>query len=51
MTRYTAASGPEGEHEPGSRGRVLKNLLGIKSGAAMDEAEAATLSTVQRIYY
>lgn len=36
--RYDA-SGPE-EAEPGSRGRVLKNLLGIKKKREMDRAEA-----------
>lgn len=51
MTRYTTASGPEGEHEPGSHGRVLRNLLGIKSERAMDEAEAAELDAVQKRYY
>lgn len=51
MGRYTTASGPEGEYEPGSRGRVLKNLLGITSEAAMDEAEAAAFRAIQKRYY
>lgn len=32
MTRKYAATGIEAEHEPGSRGRVLRNLLGIGAG-------------------
>jgi cell filamentation protein len=51
MTRYTTPRGPEGEYEPGSRGRVLKNLLGIKSVAAMDMIEAEALDAVQKRYY
>ena len=35
--RYDA-SGPE-EAEPGSRGRILKNLLGIKKKREMDQVE------------
>lgn len=49
--RYTTAAGPEAEHEPGSRGRVLRNKLGIKSKLAMDEAEALALERVQRQYF
>ena len=31
MPRYQPATGPEAELEPGSRGRVLRNLAGITS--------------------
>jgi len=41
--RY-AAHGPEAEFEPGSRGRVLKNLLGIKTKREMARAEALALA-------
>ncbi len=40
--RYQAR-GTEAEHEPGSRGRVLRNLLGIRSARAMAEAESVAL--------
>jgi cell filamentation protein len=50
MTRYTTASGPEGEYEPGSRGRVLRNLLGIKSRTEMNELETAALGRVEQAY-
>jgi hypothetical protein len=40
-TRVTWASGLiEAQFEPGSHGRVLKNLLGIKNKRKMDQAEA-----------
>jgi cell filamentation protein len=44
--RY-AAEGPEAEFEPGSRGRVLRNLLGIHSVREMErrETEALFLAT------
>jgi len=38
-SRYKTALGEEGEFEPGSRGRVLKNLLGIISKREMDRVE------------
>ena len=40
--RY-AAQGPEAEFEPGSRGRVLRNLLGIRSVREMERRETETL--------
>lgn len=48
--RY-AAEGPEAEFEPGSRGCVLRNLLGIRSVRAMErrETEALFLATQRRI--
>lgn len=41
--RYDTSGLIEAQFEPGSRGRVLKNLLGIKSKSAMDQAEAEEL--------
>ena len=41
--RYDISSLPEAQFEPGSRERVLKNKLGIKSIKAMDEAESVAL--------
>jgi len=38
--KYDALGLPEAQFEPGSRGRVLKNLRGITSKREMDEAEA-----------
>ena len=47
--RYTA-QGPEAEFEPGSRGRVLRNLPGIRSVREMDRRETeALLSATQRL--
>jgi cell filamentation protein, protein adenylyltransferase len=38
--RYVATHLPEAQFEPGSRGKVLKNLLGIKRKREMDDFEA-----------
>jgi hypothetical protein len=38
--RYAIKGLDEAEFEPGSRDRVLKNLLGIKSKREMDRTEA-----------
>jgi len=38
--RYDTSLMEEAQFEPGSRGRVLKNLLGIKSKREMDRVEA-----------
>ena len=43
MSRYDASQLVENQYEPGSRGQVLKNLLGIKAKRAMDRAEAEAL--------
>lgn len=51
MSRYRTAVGPEAEYEPGSRHRVLRNLLGIKSKTEMDEVEAMALQRVQSEYF
>jgi cell filamentation protein len=40
-------SGPEGEFEPGSRGRVLRNLLGIRRVGDMQVAESQALDAAQ----
>ncbi len=37
--RYKTSHLVEDQYEPGSRGRVLKNLLGIQSRRKMDETE------------
>ena len=50
VTRYTTPEGAEAEYEPGSRGRVLCNLKGIRSKREMDQAEIETLETAQAIY-
>jgi cell filamentation protein len=51
---YDASSLIEAQFEPGSRGRVLRNLLGIKSKREMDQVEAQeqlrTLEELVRIY-
>ena len=38
--RYDASGLIEAQYEPGSRGRVLRNLLGIRKKREMDEVEA-----------
>jgi cell filamentation protein len=38
---------PEREFEPGSRGRVLRNLLGIRNVREMEHAESEALVTTQ----
>lgn len=47
MTRKYAATGIEAEHEPGSRGRVLRILLGIVRVRDMNEAESQALELAQ----
>lgn len=42
-TRYDIDHLTEAQFETGSRGRVLKNLIGIRSKRAMDEIEASKL--------
>ncbi len=41
------ASGIESEFEPGSRGRVLKNLLGIKTQSELDRIENIALKQTE----
>ncbi|MEI7870204.1 MAG: Fic family protein [Candidatus Methylumidiphilus sp.] len=45
-SRYDAR-GIETEFEPGSRGRVLRNQLGVQRSRDMDQAESEALLTVQ----
>lgn len=45
--RYRA-EGPEGEFQPGSRGRVLRNALGLVRVRDMQQAESDALLAVQR---
>lgn len=49
-SRYKTPEGPEALTEPGSRGRVLLNRLGIRSKAHMDKAEYEALLAVQTAY-
>ncbi len=42
--RYDTSSLPEAQFEPGSRGRVLKNKLGIKREKEMDETASVALA-------
>ncbi len=51
MSRYKMAVGIEAEYEPGSRGRVLRNNLGIRSKTAIDQIEAEALAQVQSRYF
>lgn len=50
MTKYHTSTGIEGEFQPGSRRKVLKNRLGIQSVQEMDEAEFEALIEVQSRY-
>lgn len=45
--RY-AAAGMESQFQPGSRGRVLRNFLGITRVREMEEAESQALAAAQR---
>ena len=47
MSRKYEAGGPEAEFEPGSRGKVLRNLLGITRVRDMNEAESQALELAQ----
>ena len=47
MTDKYEATGPEAEFEPGSRRRVLRNLLGITRVRDMNEAESQALELAQ----
>jgi len=50
MTNRYAAHGPEAEFERGSRGRVLRNLLGIRSAREMARRESEDLlAATQRL--
>jgi cell filamentation protein len=45
-SRYEAG-GPQAEFEPGSRGRLLRNLLGIRRVRDMEQAESEALVATQ----
>lgn len=47
-TRKYEASGVQAEFEPGSRDRVLRNLLGIVRVRNMEQAESEQLERIQR---
>jgi cell filamentation protein len=47
VSRKYEATGSEAEFEPGSRGRVLRNLLGITRVRDMNEAESQALELAQ----
>lgn len=51
MSRYKTSAGIEGEYEPGSRNRVLRNLLGIRLKSEMDQAEHQAMMKAQTKYY
>ena len=46
--RY-AATGSESQFQPGSRGRVLRNLLGITRVREIEDVETRLLNTAQRV--
>ena len=48
--RYATPNGFEAEFEPGSRGRVLRNLKGIRRKREMDQREFEALVRVQEMY-
>jgi cell filamentation protein len=48
--RYIVPTGPEAEYESGSRGRVLRNLLGIRRKRYMDRTEHEALVQIQAAY-
>lgn len=49
-SRYGTSTGLEGDYEPGSRGRVLRNLAGIRRKREMDQAEFEALVAAQSRY-
>lgn len=51
ISRYVEATGPEAETQPGSKGRVLRNKLGLVSKRALDLAEAQFLAQAQEKWY
>ena len=50
FSRYKTPTGAEAEFEPGSRGRVLRNLKGITRKCDMDKSEFDALVRVQDAY-
>lgn len=51
ISRYKEAGGPEATFQPGSGGRVLINLLRLRSKRAIDRLEAEALAKAQELYY
>lgn len=51
ISRYRVPQGPQAATQPGSRGRVLLNRLGLTSKRAIDRVEAQALARVQETYY
>lgn len=51
MNRYQEPVGAEYELELGSRGRVLGNLLGVRSKTEMDYIELESLIEAQHSFY
>lgn len=49
--RYNASGFIENQFEPGSRGRVLRNLVGIKTVREIDVAEAVALKQTLRRFH
>lgn len=47
ISRYRVSAGDAGEYQPGSRGRVLRNLRGVTRKREMDQLEAESLSKSQ----
>lgn len=50
MGRYDAPTGIEGEYEPGSRGRVLRNMKGVNRVREIDELEGSALLDAQESF-
>jgi hypothetical protein len=48
--RYDTSGLVEAQFEPGSRRRVLRNSVGIKSARKMDDAEAAALGAAMDVF-
>jgi len=49
--RYETSHLPEDQHEPGSRGLVLKNRLGIRSQREMDRVETEALKRAEDAFF
>jgi cell filamentation protein len=50
ISRYRTGAGIEGEYEPGSKCRVLRNLLGVRSKRQMDQIEYERLLAMKEKY-
>ena len=55
MSRYSVPTGPEGEYEPGSRSRVLKNLMDMERDIleqrfCFNDSKKRTLRSIARDY-